>query len=128
MMVMYQHPVNYYHFAKLWVAQLVAMCRGETTVTPETGHLDDTHQLMAELRKTDPVKCKKLAARLVTPGNLWKIDQFQYSFDFFCWCQVRTEKNDTVCALNKVTFLSFKANRGLCADVSNIQNLDSFFF
>ena len=26
-MAMYQHPVNYYHFSKLWVAQLVAMCR-----------------------------------------------------------------------------------------------------
>ena len=64
-MSMYQHPVNYYHFAKLWLAQLVAMCRGET------GNMDqeDTHQLMAELRKTDPVKCKKLAARLITPGR-----------------------------------------------------------
>ena len=63
-MVMHQHPVNYYHFAKLWMAQLLVMCRGESDAADA-----DTHQLMAELRKTDPVKCKRLAARLVTPGR-----------------------------------------------------------
>jgi len=64
-MAMHQHPVNYYHFARLFMAQLVAMCRGECL--GESG--DESQQLMAELRRTDPVKCKRLAARLVTPGR-----------------------------------------------------------
>ena len=68
-MAMHQHPVNYYHFAKLWLAQLVAMCRGETGGSGVDTGQDDSHILMAELRKTDPVKCKKLAARLITPGR-----------------------------------------------------------
>ena len=61
-MVMYQHPVNYYHFSKLWMAQLLAMCRGESL----EGAKDDT---MAELKNIDPVKHKRLAARLVTQGR-----------------------------------------------------------
>merc|ERR1740129_1191912 len=65
-MVMYQHPVNYYHFAKLWMAQLVAMCRGESL---EGAQADPNALLMAELKKIDPMKHKKLVARLVTPGR-----------------------------------------------------------
>ena len=65
-MVMYQHPVNYYHFAKLWMAQLVAMCRGESL---EGAQSDPNTLLMAELKKIDPMKHKKLVARLVTPGR-----------------------------------------------------------
>ena len=65
-MVMYQHPVNYYHFAKLWMAQLVAMCRGESL---EGAQGDTSTLLMAELKKIDPMKHKRLAARLVTPGR-----------------------------------------------------------
>ena len=60
-MAMYQHPVNFYHFSKLFLAQLLAMCRGDIM----TG--DD--QLMAELRRTDLAKYKKLAQRLMTPGR-----------------------------------------------------------
>ena len=66
-MMMHQDPVNYYHFSRLWMAQLVAMCRGESLVN--TDNDDSVHQLMTELRKTDPLKCKKLAARLITPGR-----------------------------------------------------------
>ena len=60
-MAMYQHPVNFYHFSKLFLAQLLAMCRGDIM----TG--DD--QLMAELRRTDLAKYKRLAQRLMTPGR-----------------------------------------------------------
>ena len=65
-MVMYQHPVNYYHFAKLWMAQLVAMCCGESL---EDAQSDSSKSLMTELKNIDPMKHKRLAARLVTPGR-----------------------------------------------------------
>ena len=63
-MSMLDHPVNYAHFARLFRQQLVAMCRGETGGTGAPNE-----QVMSDLRRTDPLKYKRLAARLTTPGR-----------------------------------------------------------
>ena len=39
---------------------------------------EDMHQLMAELRKMDLVKCKKLAARLITTRRFWWISSREH--------------------------------------------------
>ena len=61
-MAMLDNPVNYGHFARLFRQQLVAMCLGE-------GGVGQDEQVMADLRRADPVKYKRLAARLTTPGR-----------------------------------------------------------
>ena len=61
-MNMVDHPINHAHFARLFRQQLVAMCRGETVGAPN-------EQVMSDLRRTDPLKYKRLAARLTTPGR-----------------------------------------------------------
>ena len=63
-MAMLDHPINHAHFARLFRQQLVAMCRGETD-----GNGAPNEQVMSDLRRTDPLKYKRLAARLTTPGR-----------------------------------------------------------
>ena len=63
-MTMLDHPINHAHFARLFRQQLVAMCRGETD-----GNGAPNEQVMSDLRRTDPLKYKRLAARLTTPGR-----------------------------------------------------------
>ena len=63
-MTMLDHPINHAHFARLFRQQLVAMCRGEMD-----GNGAPNEQVMSDLRRTDPLKYKRLAARLTTPGR-----------------------------------------------------------
>ena len=63
-MNMLDHPINHAHFARLFRQQLVAMCRGETD-----GNGAPNEQVMSDLRRTDPLKYKRLQARLTTPGR-----------------------------------------------------------
>lgn len=63
-MGMLDHPVNYGHFARLFRQQLVAMCQGDSGLGGQ-----EQEKVMSELRRADPVKYKRLAARLITPGS-----------------------------------------------------------
>ena len=118
-MTMHQHPVNYYHFARLFMAQLVAMCRGENL--GEGG--DESQQLMAELRKTDPLKCKKLAARLVTPGRCGgpcPAPSFsgaaEFFRDFILVCKspqfVQHLKDLLICEIRRLNSVQFEVGEG----------------
>jgi len=68
-LAMYNHPVNYRHFSRLFSQQLVSMCVGESSSSGDTSGDDNNAELMAVLKRSDPVKYKLLAARLVTPSK-----------------------------------------------------------
>ena len=67
---MHSHPVNLIHFARLFQSQLVSMCGGSgnsqefNEAAAAAAALDE----MQELKKTDPVKYRKLQSRLTTPS------------------------------------------------------------
>jgi len=66
---MHHHTVNYSHFCTLFLQQLLAMCRGEQpsySVNPMNLARDE----LSNLKGLDPLKYARLAARLVTPGQL----------------------------------------------------------
>lgn len=67
-LTMHCHPVNYRHFSRLFFQQLVSMCVGESQIDAVAPG-EDNVELMAVLKRTDPVKYKLLAARLVTPSK-----------------------------------------------------------
>ncbi|ESP02299.1 hypothetical protein LOTGIDRAFT_238027 [Lottia gigantea] len=59
--------VNHLHFARLFLSQLISMCKGDGVIRTED---DDNIALLAHLKKTNPAKFKKLQERFIQPFSV----------------------------------------------------------
>ncbi|XP_048244553.1 codanin-1-like isoform X2 [Haliotis rufescens] len=59
---------NHLHFARLFLSQLIVMCKGDKSVKCDGE--DETVTLLTQLKKTNPEKFKKLQERFIKPFSL----------------------------------------------------------
>uniref|UniRef100_T1J5Z9 Codanin-1 C-terminal domain-containing protein n=1 Tax=Strigamia maritima TaxID=126957 RepID=T1J5Z9_STRMM len=66
---MWMDPIIYSHFAKLFISQLIATCRGNFFQNSGTSSSSDIPCELFESLKSDPEKIKRLQKRLITPAR-----------------------------------------------------------